>query len=116
MNKMTVTIGIPAHNEEKNIKALLRGILAQFRGNFVIKSIIVLCDGCTDDTVKIAENIAQTNKIIKVINDGNHKGKSTRLNQLYEMTESDILISFDADVKLGHKNVINELVKHFANP
>src|SRR3990170_5283265 len=43
--KFTVTVGIPAHNEEQNIKQLLTSIVSQ-KGNFVLEKILVTTDGC----------------------------------------------------------------------
>ncbi len=46
----TISIGIPAFNEAVTIKRLLRSVLAQKEKGFVLREIIVLCDGSTDGT------------------------------------------------------------------
>ena len=48
--KLTVSVGIPAYDEEANIKSLLEAILQQRQENFILKSIIVVSDGSTDRT------------------------------------------------------------------
>lgn len=111
----TVTIGIPAHNEEKNIVSLLRSILAQKSENYEIEKIIVVCDGCTDGTERVVAGFAQDYKNIQLINDGRRLGKNARLNQFYRKLTSDIFVSFDGDIRLSNKNVISQIVHAFEN-
>lgn len=113
MNKKlpTVTIGIPAYNEEANIRNILHDILGQNEIGFTIEKIIVLNDGSSDRTVELVQSI--NDKRIKVVDDGKRIGKPSRLNQLYRMINSDILVTFDADVLLDGKNVVSELVSAF---
>ena len=111
--RKTVTIGIPAHNEKRNIAKLLESILKQKGNNFTIDKIIVVCDGCTDNTARIAGECSGKYKNIQVIDDHQRLGQAKRLNQLYKLNKSDIFITFDADVTLGTKYVVSELVKFF---
>jgi len=113
LKRVTVTIGIPAHNEEANILYLLKSILAQIADNFVIEKIYVLCDGCTDSTAKKAEKFTKKYPIITVLDDGKRKGKTGRLNQLYRMNKSDFVFSFDGDVILKGDRVIERMVRAF---
>jgi glycosyltransferase involved in cell wall biosynthesis len=109
----TVSIGIPAHNEEINIKNLLRSVLNQRGDNFKIQKIYVLCDGCTDNTAAEAKNIASIDKRVIVITDSKRKGKSQRLNRFYQLNQSDIAINFDADVTLVGNRVIQKMLRNF---
>jgi|SRR6185369_6648485 len=113
MKKFTVTIGIPAHNEENNITSLLEAILKQRGDNFVLREIIVVCDGCTDKTADVVKALSKHHALIKIINDGRRLGKAARMNALYKHLQNDVFISFDADVILGNDQVISELVKPF---
>ena len=111
----TVTIGISAHNEEKNIGNLLDGIMEQERSYFVLKSVVIACDGCSDNTANIVNLFIEKYRHVSMINDGKRIGKAKRLNVFYKQNISDIFISLDADVVLANKNVINEIVKKFDN-
>jgi len=111
MKKLNITIAIPACNEESNIKNILEGILAQKCENFRIKTIWIVSDGSTDETVKLARSV-KSNLI--VVTDGKKRiGKIRRLNQIFSHFNGDILIQFDADVRLGHDRVIEQLVHPF---
>ena len=114
-NIKTVTIGIPAHNEEANIGKLLDSIKIQIGKEFILEKVIVACDGCTDNTNSIVKSYSKKYKIIKLIDDGKRFGKPERLNNFYKMNTSDILIIFDADTVLGSPFVINEFAKAFKN-
>lgn len=113
--RCSVTIGIPAHNEEKNIGRLLDAILSQTGSNFTIEKIIVACDGCTDHTADIVYRYSLKNPSVTLINDGKRLGQSQRLNEFYRMLKSDIFVTFDGDVVLGHQHVIAELVGQFTS-
>lgn len=112
-NKLTVTVGIPAYNEESNIVNMLSSIISQKGKSFRLEKIIVMVDGCTDNTEKKAKIFAKKNKKVYVISDNRRKGKIKRLNQLYKINKSDIFIQFDADIVLASQHVIQKMIKPF---
>lgn len=115
-NKKSITIGIPAHNEGKNIAQLLDSIIGQMRDLYRLEKLIIACDGCTDNTAEIARGYAKRFDIVEVIDDGRRLGQAERLNEFYKINKSDIFITFDADVILGNDQVIDEIVKKFNRP
>ena len=50
VKKQTVTIGIPAYNEEQNIGVLLSKLLAQKQIHYKLKEILIYLDGSIDHT------------------------------------------------------------------
>src|SRR3989344_8253027 len=113
IKKPTVTIGIPAHNEEKNIAALLDSILKQRRQTYILESIIIATDGCTDGTVRVVKKYQKKNRLIKLVDDGKRLGLAGRLNLFVRLNKSDFIINFDADTVLGHERTVEEIVKGF---
>jgi len=109
----TVTIAIPAHNEEKNIASLLNSILLQKGNNFKMDKIIVACDGCTDKTSEIVSAFTKLSPMVKLLNDRKRLGKNTRLNKFYADLTSDILISFDADITITDLFLVSKIVAAF---
>lgn len=109
----TVTVGIPAYNEEHNIGNLLASISRQDAHNFKLQEILVCCDGSTDRTVDIVKGFAKKNKLVKVMEGKRRHGKAYRLNQLFERSTGDILILFDADVIPTDDFTLSELVRPF---
>ena len=95
---VTVTVLIPAHNEQASIGATLDSLLAQSRPP---ERIIVVADNCTDDTVAVAE--AHGAEVFETV--GNTDKKAGALNQalsflLDELGENDCVLVVDADTTL----------------
>lgn len=107
--KSTVTVGIPAYNEERSIENTIKSVLKQ-KGNFILERIIVACDGCVDKTVIIAKRLALKYPKITVIDNKIRKGKTSRLNQIHKLSSSDFLMTLDADVIFRGTSVIDKLV------
>lgn len=106
--KLTVTVGIPAYNEQANIANLLNGVLAQ-RGDFTVEKIIVANDASSDQTADIVKNFSKKDKRIILLDNKKREGKLARLNDIYEKCESDILVTLDADLTLLKTTVIENL-------
>ena len=111
--KITVTVGIPAYNEEANIINILKSIIRQNQEKFILERIIVISDGSTDDTDKLVREFTEQYPLVELAADGSRKGKPARLNQMYSMNCSDILVQFDADLSLEGNNVVNEMLRYF---
>lgn len=106
--KPTVTIGIPAYNEEANIKHLLISILGQKQDNFELLEIIVVSDCSNDGTVKEASSINDPR--ISIVDDGQRKGKTGRQNELLDKFRGDILVILDADILPKDDNFFKNLI------
>ncbi|MCL4441785.1 MAG: glycosyltransferase, partial [Firmicutes bacterium] len=104
----TLTVAIPAYNEEANIKNILLSVLAQKKSNFKLRKIIVYSDASGDKTDKIVRSVK--NPVVKLIRGASRKGKYFRVNQLFGMCESDILIILDADIALVGEHFLETLV------
>jgi len=105
---MTVTIGIPAYNEERNIVSLISCLLKQAQTIFRLKKIIIANDASTDKTIAVLKKIK--NPLVKVFNNKVRKGKLFRMNQIISRTESDILVILDADILIRDINFLNKLI------
>ncbi len=113
MKKFTVTIGIPAFNEEKGIVRVLDSIYAQKHKNYTLEKVYIANDGSTDSTVDLVKKFAKKHPTVKLINDGKRLGQAGRLMQFYHLNTSDIFITFDADSVLAMDTVIEDLVGPF---
>jgi len=105
----TVTVAISAFNEENNIEAFLRSVLKQEEKGFILENIWIFDDGSTDKTTDRVKEVKSSK--IKLFNDHNRIGKSSRLNELYQKLQSDILVQSDADIVMAHKHVIHDLIQ-----
>lgn len=105
----TVTIAVSAFNEARNIKKFLISVLAQKEEGFILKKILVVSDGSTDNTIKIANSL-KSNKL-SLINYKKREGKSYRLNQIYKSLDTDILVQSDSDVVFSNPYVVRDIIK-----
>lgn len=106
-DKRTLTILIPAHNEENQIEETLKSLYQQ---SYLPTKIVVIADNCTDDTIKKSENFGV--EIFVTIN--NTKKKAGGLNQwldihLNELQDNDLVMVMDADSALDKKFLENAI-------
>ncbi len=109
--KINLSIGIPAYNEGANIKYLLQSLLSQKNTNFILKEILIVSDGSTDNTIKEVESL--NSPLIRIINHASRKGKVTGFNELISEQIGDFFVQFDADVRLADEYVLYNLVKTY---
>lgn len=103
----TVSILIPAYNEERSIKECVLSCLNQTKK---IDEIIVINDGSKDKTLKILKSFKNYIKIVNLKKNTGNKSKAQEIGLNYVNT--DIFITTDADTKLDI-NFVKEILKNF---
>lgn len=109
LNRCTVTVGIPAFNEEANIGFLLQDLLKQREENFHLRQIIIYSDGSTDRTVEIVRSILD--KRIIVIENKKRKGPAVGQNEIFKKANTDALVLLNADIKIRDPYFIEKLIQ-----
>ncbi len=71
MKASSITIAIPAYNEEENISTVVRDTLKKLPKYFKDYEIVVIDDGSSDETGEIVDKIALKNKNLRVIHQKN---------------------------------------------
>ncbi|OGG11397.1 hypothetical protein A2Z00_00500 [Candidatus Gottesmanbacteria bacterium RBG_13_45_10] len=112
-NKLTLTIGIPAYNEEANIGELLSDLTSQTQRGYVIQKVIVVSDASTDKTAEIARTFRDLP--ITVVVNAKRLGKARSVNTILAQTTTDALIILDADVVLKDRLFLAKLVSPITN-
>jgi glycosyltransferase involved in cell wall biosynthesis len=107
----TVSVGIAAYNEEKNIQSLLASLVTQEERNFILKAIRIISDKSDDRTVEYARAISDRRLIVE--DSLERLGKPARINQFFQEDQSDILVILDADIVLASPHVLSCLVEPF---
>lgn len=109
--KISVSIGIPAYNEERNILHLINNLCQQEEKNILIKEILIYTDASTDGTVNLIKNLKDSRIKLKI--GKTRKGQQIRQNQILKDFSGDILVILEADILPADSQVISELVKPF---
>lgn len=108
----TVTIGIPAHNEENNIGNLLENILKQRLTSATLFEIIIFSDDSTDCTAEIVTTFATRN--VRLMESKKRLGKNGAQNILAREAQGDIFVLLDADISFANENVLEHLIQPLA--
>lgn len=109
--KYSVSVLIPAYNEQDSIKATVKHVLDSDYDN--IKEILILNDGSTDSTKDVAEKLAKQYSKVRVINKKN-SGKADSLNYGIKIAKSELIAVVDAD-SYPRKDAIRKLVAYFSD-
>ena len=92
MKDILVTVAIPFYNASKFLKKAISSVLNQYFQDF---ELILIDDGSTDDSLKIAKSFNDYR--IRIISDGKNKGLIYRLNQSIELAKGKYYARMDAD-------------------
>jgi len=112
---LVCSIGVMAHNEGAHIKGLLQSLLAQKTNVAVIKEIVVVASGCTDNTVASAEAFSKRDRRVKVLLQPQRLGKASAINYFLQNATADIYVIESGDT-LPEEDTIEKLLAPFADP
>jgi glycosyltransferase involved in cell wall biosynthesis len=109
--KMTVSVGIPAYNEEKNIGRLISLLLQQDQSDFILQEIFVVSDLSSDNTNNILLDFSQKNKVVKFFINKKRSGQAQTQNViLNQIQKSDAIVLLNADVGIFENNFLKKLI------
>ena len=93
----TVSIIIPAFNEEGNIVAAANSVIRAVSGLVEDYEIILIDDGSTDGTGKMADGLAAKNPKIKAVHNGQNQGFGYSYRRGVELAQKHYLTVFPGD-------------------
>jgi ubiquinone/menaquinone biosynthesis C-methylase UbiE len=99
--KMSVSVIVPAYNEEGNIQECVKRLEKSLAGRRY--EIIIVNDGSKDNTEKIAGSLCNNN--VKLITYPENKGKGFAVEQGFNAAKNDIIAVFDADMAVPPEEI-----------
>src|SRR5690606_10265590 len=102
-----ISIGIPFYNAEKYLAFAIQSIIVQSYANW---ELILVDDGSSDNSLKIAQEFARKDIRIRVICDGENKKLPCRLNQIIQQSKGEFIARMDAD-DIMHPNRLEKQIK-----
>lgn len=109
----TISIGIPAFNEEANIGYLLHDLLRQKEEGYSLEKIFVYSDGSTDATEEIVRSI-QDERIELIVGPG-RKGQAEGQNTMMQQATSEALVLLNADIQVKDEHFLAKIVHPLQN-
>jgi cellulose synthase/poly-beta-1,6-N-acetylglucosamine synthase-like glycosyltransferase/peptidoglycan/xylan/chitin deacetylase (PgdA/CDA1 family)/spore germination protein YaaH len=107
----SVTVLIPAHNEESVIVQTVASVLAS---DVKQLGVIVVNDGSSDRTGELLDSHFGENPRVRILHQVN-RGKSAALSRAMAEAHTEIVVTIDADTEV-EPDAIGKLLRHFSDP
>ena len=107
----SVTVLIPAHDEENVIVQTITSVLLSDLKDL---QIVVVDDGSTDKTGDLLDANFSHEPRVRIIHQMN-RGKAAALNLAMSQADTEIVVTIDADTEI-ESDAISKLVRHFSDP
>jgi cellulose synthase/poly-beta-1,6-N-acetylglucosamine synthase-like glycosyltransferase len=107
----SVTVLIPAHNEESVIVQTVQSVLLS---DYKDMHVIVVDDGSIDATLELLNSNFGRNSYVQIIHQSN-RGKAAALNNALAHAKTEIVVTIDADTEI-EPDAIRHLLRHFGDP
>jgi cellulose synthase/poly-beta-1,6-N-acetylglucosamine synthase-like glycosyltransferase/peptidoglycan/xylan/chitin deacetylase (PgdA/CDA1 family)/spore germination protein YaaH len=107
----SVTVLIPAHNEESVIVQTLTSVLASDAKDL---RVIVVNDGSSDSTSALLDANFSRDPRVRIIHQVN-RGKAAALRLAISEAQTEIVVTIDADTEV-EADAITKLLRHFSDP
>jgi peptidoglycan-N-acetylglucosamine deacetylase len=107
----SVTVLIPAHNEENVIVQTVSSVLAS---NLPYLRVIVVNDGSADRTGELLDTKFGADERVRIIHQVN-RGKAAALSAAMSQADTEIVVTIDADTEV-EPDAIGKLLRHFSDP
>ncbi len=105
----SITAGISAYNEEKNIA---KSVMSALHSKANVREVIVVASGCKDNTEGVVRSLMRRDKRIKLIIEGKRRGKGSAINLILKNAKGEVIVMTDADLTFPPHS-ITELLKRF---
>src|SRR5436305_15212827 len=104
----TISLVLPAHNEEANLEPVVREALAVLPALFRDCEIVVVDDGSRDATPAIADRLATEDPRVRVVHHPRNRGYGAALQSGFAAARRELIMLIHADRQLA--------VRHAAPP
>jgi glycosyltransferase involved in cell wall biosynthesis len=111
-HRPSVTVILPVHNEARRIEAKIANLLALDYPMDLLQ-LIVIGDGCTDDTLTLAKSAGDAQLVTLAL--PARAGKAAALNAGLQRARGEIVVFTDAGILLD-RGALASLVGHFRDP
>ncbi|MCX6651238.1 MAG: glycosyltransferase [Methanomassiliicoccales archaeon] len=113
---LTISAGVCAYNEEKNILQCLRSLTSQtFHGKELVE-MLVISSGSTDRTDELVQDYARNvDGRVRLIRQEKREGKNSAVNAFMVEAKGDVLFLANAD-NVMREDTFDRMAEHFNDP
>lgn len=111
----SVSVGVCAFNEERNIQRTLDALSQQRLEGFELLEVLVISSGSTDRTDELVLGLARKDPRIKLIRQERREGKVSAVNAFMRSAAGDLLVLNNADNVL-EEGSLQHLIEPFIDP
>ncbi len=97
MANTSLSVVLPAHNEEENIANTVSDCISYLDSNFPKYEVIVVNDGSRDRTREIVEALSRQNPAVVLVNHEVNKGYGSALRSGFDKASMDYIFFMDSD-------------------
>ena len=94
---MKVSVVIPIHNEEENIKPLYKELKEVLESLGTDYEIVYVNDGSTDGSLRILKELKERDGRVRVINMDRNRGEAVALTVGFKCARGDVIVTMDGD-------------------
>ena len=109
--KPSISIVIPALNEEGNLESTVSDILKSLDNRFQSYELLIFNDGSSDQTGPIANRLAATDPHIKAIHNPQNKGLGYNIRKGFEIASKEYVMWYPGDNGMQQKS-LEEMFRH----
>ena len=95
--KPTISVIVPALNEEDNIEPAVNEVISALDGRFSDYELLVFDDGSTDNTGAIIDRLAANDKNVRAIHNENNMGLGYSYKKGVQLAKNDYIVMFPGD-------------------
>ncbi|MBS9462201.1 glycosyltransferase family 2 protein [Flagellimonas sp. 389] len=106
LDSALVSIGVPFYNSEKFLGFAITSVINQSYSNW---ELLLMDDGSSDNSVKVAQSFEKLDNRIKVFHDGTNKGLPARLNELSQLSKGEFYVRMDADDIMHPQRIFRQI-------
>lgn len=114
--KVPITIGICAYNEEKNIERTIRSVFRQKCRICSISNVLVVSSGSTDRTDEIVSSLMKEYPVVRLIPQEKREGKNSAINLLFDNKTTEIMVFLNADNVFENTESLDRLIEPLLDP
>jgi glycosyltransferase involved in cell wall biosynthesis len=107
INKPSISVVIPAYNEEKNIEPTVKDVIVAIGDNFSTYEIIIFNDCSKDKTGEVADNLALSNSNIRVVHNEKNRGFAYNYKKGVELAKNDYIGIIPGDNEIELESIKN---------